>query len=96
VGKIQEEVDELREVVTDAAAVDHERAEEEMGDLLFSIANLARKMGIEPEAALRKANAKFSTRFTAVERRLETRGRTVHDATLDELEAEWQQVKAQV
>jgi ATP diphosphatase len=67
-----------------------------MGDLLFSIANLARKMGIEPEAALRKANAKFSDRFAAVERRLEARGRTVHEATLDELEAEWQQVKASV
>jgi MazG family protein len=93
IDKIQEEVAELREAVTTEG---RDRVEEEMGDLLFSIANLARKMGIEPEAALRKANAKFSTRFTAVERRLETRGRTVHDATLDELEAEWQQVKAQV
>jgi len=91
--KISEEVAELRHAVGHESA---ERAEEEMGDLLFSIANLARKMGIEPEAALRKANAKFGDRFAAVERRLEARGRTVHEATLDELEAEWQQVKASV
>ncbi len=90
VAKIEEEVAELR------AAVGHEtpeRAEEEMGDLLFSVANLCRKLGIEPESALRKANEKFTARFTAVERRLDARGRTVHDATLEELEAEWQTVK---
>src|SRR5262249_10546855 len=56
VDKIQEEVDELREAV--ATSLDRERAEEEMGDLLFSIANLARKLGIEPETALRKASDK--------------------------------------
>ncbi len=64
VDKIEEEVAELREAI---AHEGHERAEEEMGDLLFSIANLARKMGIEPESALRKANEKFSGRFTALE-----------------------------
>ena len=57
VDKIEEEVAELREAI---AHESHERAEEEMGDLLFSIANLARKLGIEPESALRKANEKFS------------------------------------
>ena len=90
VSKIEEEVAELR------TAVGHEtpeRAEEEMGDLLFSVANLCRKLGIEPESALRKANQKFTARFTAVERRLDARGRTVHDATLEEMEAEWQAVK---
>jgi len=92
VDKIDEEVAELRQ------AVGHEspaRAEEEMGDLLFSVANLCRKLGIEPEAALRKANGKFTTRFAAVERRLDARGRTVHDATLEEMEAEWQAVKSE-
>ena len=64
-----------------------------MGDLLFSIANLARKLGIEPESALRKANEKFSARFDALERGFETRGQSVHDATLEEMEAEWQRVK---
>src|SRR3990170_8570005 len=68
VDKIEEEVGELREVVEAGGALDHARADEEMGDLLFSIANLARKLGVEPETALRKANGKFTTRFTAMER----------------------------
>jgi MazG family protein len=90
VAKIEEEVAELRR------ALDREgqaRTEEEMGDLLFSIANLARKLGIEPESALRNANEKFSARFEAVERRLESSGRSIHDATLDDMEAEWGAVK---
>jgi MazG family protein len=91
--KIQEEVDELREVVAGEAAVDRDRAEEEMGDLLFSIANLSRKLGIEPETALRKANDKFTTRFGAVERQIADAGQVMGDASLDELEAAWQRVK---
>jgi nucleoside triphosphate diphosphatase len=90
VEKVREEVDEL------AHALGHEskgRAEEEMGDLLFAIANLARKMGIEPESALRQANEKFTARFEQVERRLEARGRSVHEANLEEMEAEWGAVK---
>jgi nucleoside triphosphate diphosphatase len=89
--KIEEEVAELRRAVQGGEG--RERAEEEMGDLLFSLANLARKLAIEPESALRLANAKFSVRFTALERHLEARGRTVHDATLEEMEAVWQVVK---
>ena len=88
--KVREEVEEL------AHALGHEsraRAEEEMGDLLFAIANLARKMGIEPESALRQANEKFTARFEEVERRLQARGRSVHEATLEEMEAEWASVK---
>ena len=57
----------LREVVDERSPPSRERAEEEMGDLLFAIANLSRKLGIEPETALRKANDKFTTRFTAME-----------------------------
>jgi len=64
--KIEEEVGELREVVA-SASPDQARAEEEMGDLLFAIANLSRKLGIEPETALRKANDKFTRRFTSME-----------------------------
>jgi MazG family protein len=89
--KIQEEVNELREVVEDSAGGD--RAEEEMGDLLFAIANLARKLGIEPETALRKANDKFTRRFGTVERAVIESGRTMGDMTLDELEQEWQRAK---
>jgi MazG family protein len=90
VDKIEEEVAELRQAVASEGAA---RREEEMGDLLFAIANLARKLGIDPESALRKANEKFTARFTAVEDRLHGRGRSVHDASLEEMEAEWQEVK---
>jgi uncharacterized protein YabN with tetrapyrrole methylase and pyrophosphatase domain len=64
-----------------------------MGDLLFAIANLSRKLGVEPEAALRRANEKFTTRFDAVERALIARGRSLSEASLEEMEAEWDRVK---
>ena len=86
VDKIEEEVAELRRAIVHEGQA---RSEEEMGDLLFSLANLSRRLGIEPESALRKANEKFSARFEAVERALEARGRSVHDSTLDEMDAEW-------
>lgn len=89
--KIKEEVAELERAVSGEG---RERIEEEMGDLLFSIANLARKLGVEPESALRKANEKFGERFDKLERHLEARGRSVHDATLEEMEEAWQMVKA--
>jgi MazG family protein len=88
--KIEEEVAELRAAVTEEG---HGRAEEEMGDLLFALANLARKLGIEPESALRTANEKFSARFGELEQRFEQKGRSVHDATLEEMEEEWGEVK---
>jgi ATP diphosphatase len=94
VDKIQEEVEELREVVDTAAGVDRARAEEEMGDLLFSIANLSRKLGIEPETALRKANDKFTQRFTAMERAIADSGRHMSAMTLDQLEQQWQRAKS--
>ena len=62
IAKIEEEVAELRETLG-ARPHNAARAEEEMGDLLFAIANLSRKLGIEPEAALRHANDKFTRRF---------------------------------
>jgi uncharacterized protein YabN with tetrapyrrole methylase and pyrophosphatase domain len=65
-----------------------------MGDLLFAIANLSRKLGIEPESALRRANEKFSARFAAVEGAFAARGRALGDTTLEEMEQEWQRVKA--
>jgi nucleoside triphosphate diphosphatase len=93
VDKIQEEVTELREVVSAAGTLDETRAEEEMGDLLFAIANLARKLGIEPETALRKANDKFTRRFTTLEKKVERSGRSMRDMTLQELEQEWGHAK---
>ena len=93
VTKIQEEVDELREVAGGDAPLDQKRAEEEMGDLLFAIANLSRKLGVEPETALRKANDKFRDRFEALERSVAESGKTMREMTLDELEAQWQLLK---
>jgi MazG family protein len=95
VAKIQEEVDELREVIEATGPVDQVRAEEEMGDLLFSIAQLSRRLGIEPETALRKADDKFTRRFTRLEQTVTDAGRAMKNMTLDELEAEWQRLKAQ-
>jgi nucleoside triphosphate diphosphatase len=93
VDKIQEEVDELREVVDEPGPRDHQRAEEEMGDLLFSIVQLARQLDIEPETALRKANDKFTKRFSAMEDEIAASGRTMAAMSLVELEEEWQRVK---
>ena len=95
VDKIQEEVDEVREVVSGDQPLDHARAEEEMGDLLFTVAHLSRQLGIEPETALRKANDKFTKRFTTMETAVEASGRKMADMRLDELEVEWQRAKAQ-
>lgn len=90
VDKIDEEVRELREALQESPA----RAAEELGDLLFSIANLARKLDIEPESALREANDKFTGRFNQLEAWMAARGRSVHGAPLTELEEAWQAVKA--
>jgi MazG family protein len=87
--KVDEETRELRAALTESPA----RAAEEFGDLLFALASLSRKLGIEPEAALRQANDKFTARFNGVEALLEQRGRSVHGASLDELEAAWTEVK---
>ena len=91
--KIDEEVAELRREVESGATGDLSRAEDEMGDLLFSIANLSRKLGVEPEAALRRASDKFSARFGHMETALGERGVSLQDASLDEMEAEWQKAK---
>ncbi len=91
IDKADEEMVELRDAI---AAGGRAQVEEELGDLLFTIANAARKLRVDPESALRTANTKFTRRFRAVERRLEDRGRSLHDASPDELEREWQSVKA--
>ena len=89
--KIKEEVDELDRALKREGTA---RVEEEMGDLLFAMANLARKLGVEPESALRKANHKFANRFDELERHLEATNRTVHEATLEAMEDAWGVVKA--
>jgi len=92
VSKIEEEVAELRGALSQGGLTDG-RAEEEMGDLLFAIANLSRKIGIEPESALRRANAKFTARFNEVERRFRAHGLRLQDVGLDAMEEEWARVK---
>ena len=68
-------------------------AEEEFGDLLFTLVNVARKLGIEPEAALRVANDKFQRRFDHLERSVKADGHTFKDRTLEQLEDYWQTAK---
>ena len=89
--KLDEEIAELR---AELAAADRDRLADELGDMLFVLANLARKLELDPEACLRHANQKFAAQFAAVEQRLATEGKSPADATLDEMEAHWQAVKA--
>lgn len=90
--KIAEEAEELRAEITERP--DADRLRDEVGDLLFAAVNLARKLKIEPETALRHANAKFDRRFRAVERALAAEGKRPETSTLDEMEAHWVAVKA--
>lgn len=92
--KLDEEIAEIREAVQNDALGDTAHTEEEVGDLLFAIANLSRKLGIEPEAALRRAIDKFTQRFDAMERAFAEKDRRLGEVTLDEMEAEWARVKA--
>jgi MazG family protein len=93
IDKAEEEIRELREAVAQSGAKSA-HAEEEFGDLLFSLVNVARKLGIEPEAALRVANNKFQQRFDDVERQVTASGKKFRDTTLEQLEAHWQIAKA--
>lgn len=88
--KLIEEIDEIAQEIVDG----HEKKlEEEVGDLLFSCVNLARKLKIDPEAALRRGNRKFDARFRKIEQALAASGRTPADATLAEMDALWDMVK---
>lgn len=89
--KLDEEVAELR---AEIAVGDLDKAREEMGDLLFVVANLARKLGVEPEDALRGANAKFVRRFGFIEAELARDGRTPDQSDLAEMDGLWDAAKA--
>jgi ATP diphosphatase len=88
--KIAEECGELAEAQAEG---DADRVFEEYGDLLFVMANLARHYKIDPEAALRAANAKFTRRFHGIEAALHAQGRTPDDSTLEEMDALWDAMK---
>jgi ATP diphosphatase len=88
--KIREETAEIDEALAEG---DKAAIKEEIGDLLFVVANLARHVDADPEACLAAANTKFERRFAGIEAALEQEGREPRQASLDELEALWQQVK---
>lgn len=88
--KLDEEVEELR---AELPGADPARLADEVGDLLFVVANLARKLGLDPEACLRGANAKFTRRFNAMEQSIEREGKSPSELRLEEMEARWQAVK---
>ena len=89
--KLSEEAGEL---VAEIGRADQARMEEEYGDLLFVMANLARHLKVDPEAALRRANAKFDRRFRGIEAALAAEGRTPDEATLEEMDTLWNAMKA--
>lgn len=88
--KFEEEIAELR---AELPGADAERMKDEVGDLLFVMANLARKLGLDPETCLRHANDKFTRRFNAMEQNIEARGESLADMTPDAMEDAWQTVK---
>ena len=89
-GKVDEEWAEVRAEIESG---DRDRQEEEIGDLLFAVVNLARFLRIDAEAALRNANSKFVNRFQEVEKALAAEGRSVEEASLDEMDAHWNAAK---
>jgi ATP diphosphatase len=92
IDKIEEELAELRSELS-AGKIDQARTADELGDVLFAVANLARHCKVDPEAALRSTNDKFERRFRHIERRLRDQGRNPADATLEEMEDLWQEAK---
>jgi nucleoside triphosphate diphosphatase len=88
--KLDEEVAELRAELPDARP---ERLADEVGDLLFVLANLARKLGLDPEECLRQANQKFERRFNAMELSVATTGNSLREMSLKDMEAAWQKIK---
>ena len=93
-GQVMEKLDEeLAEFAEARRGADHAELEDELGDLLFVLVNLARFVKVDPEQALRRANAKFRTRFAHIERRLAERGKKLEESTIEEMEALWQEAK---
>jgi MazG family protein len=92
IDKIEEELGELRAEI-EAGKIDPARVTDELGDVLFAVANLARHCKVDPEAALRSTNDKFERRFRYVEQQLAARGKKPADATLEQMEDLWQEAK---
>jgi MazG family protein len=95
--KIEEEIGELKAAIAEereARGAPSQKITEEFGDLLFVMANVARHLGVDPEGALRDANAKFVRRFRSIEAALRAEGRTPEDSTLEEMDQLWDEAKA--
>lgn len=91
IAKIHEELDEVAAELDDGNAA---RLQEEIGDLLFAITNLARHLQIDPELAIEQANAKFLRRFTYIEKQIAAQGKSLESASLDELDRLWDVAKS--
>ena len=99
--KAGEEIGELKKAIQAQAKIrsipgipdKKEEISDEIGDILFAVSNIARLMDINPEFALKKTNQKFTTRFRYIEKQLKKQGKDIHEATLEEMEALWQEAK---
>ncbi len=91
--KLQEEIRELQNELSQSAEKKNARVEEEVGDLFFVLVNLARHLSVDPESALKKTNRKFRRRFQWIERQLRISGQSPEQATMEDLESLWQQAK---
>ncbi|MCK9450574.1 MAG: nucleoside triphosphate pyrophosphohydrolase [Bacteroidales bacterium] len=89
--KVEEELRELQEEVSQNAAI--ERVEDEFGDLMFALVNYARYIGVNPEDALERTNKKFKRRFEHIEQRADTQHKKLHDMNLEEMDALWNEAK---
>lgn len=89
-GKIEEELNELKSAVSSGVSV---RVKEEMGDLLFSLVNLARFLNLEAEEALDQSAERFLRRFSHIETSIRERGKTLSEASLEEMDALWEEAK---
>jgi len=92
--KIDEEVRELRQELATQPPSPPVRVEEEVGDLLFAVANLSRFLRFDPESCLRRANQKFQRRFQAMEQEILKRGKPLKGCSLEEMESVWEEIKA--
>jgi MazG family protein len=92
--KVEEEIRELRRELNREAGSRSSRLEEEVGDLLFAAANLARFLRSDPETCLRRANQKFRRRFQALEKEMTMRGRNLRECSLEEMESLWNELKS--
>jgi MazG family protein len=91
--KIEEEVHELRRELADSRAARGPKIEEEVGDLMFAVANLARFLRYDPETCLRRANQKFKKRFQALEQEVDRRGKPMRECSPEELDTIWEELK---